>query len=99
MQVHMAKYLVEVAGVDVNQQDEKQGWTPLHRSARVAHYAPGTGMEVRTDSTNRLRNRQNQMQGWTRLHRSAHVAHYAPVTGMEVCTDSNWYPAIRLRII
>ncbi len=43
----MARYLVEELGVDVNQQDSSQGWTPLHRAARVAHY-PGDGLKVPT---------------------------------------------------
>lgn len=30
----------------VNQQDVKNGWTPLHRAARVAHYGHAPGVAV-----------------------------------------------------
>jgi hypothetical protein len=31
----MVKFLVEERGAEVNQQDRKRGWTPLHRAARM----------------------------------------------------------------
>ena len=40
------RFLVEDRGVEVNQQDAKVGWTPLHRAARVAHYTHAPGIEV-----------------------------------------------------
>lgn len=37
-QLECVKFLVEQRGANVNQQDCKQGWTPLHRCARMAHH-------------------------------------------------------------
>lgn len=37
-QLALARHLVEVRRVPVNQRDAISGWTPLHRAARVAHY-------------------------------------------------------------
>ncbi|KAK9861407.1 hypothetical protein WJX84_003615 [Apatococcus fuscideae] len=37
-QLECVKFLVEQRGAHVNQQDYKQGWTPLHRCARMAHH-------------------------------------------------------------
>ena len=45
-QLEMVKFLVEERGAEVNQQDRKRGWTPLHRAARMCvpqqqdHHAP-----------------------------------------------------------
>ncbi|KAK9832373.1 hypothetical protein WJX74_008019 [Apatococcus lobatus] len=37
-QLECVKFLVEQRGANVNQQDCRRGWTPLHRCARMAHH-------------------------------------------------------------
>lgn len=37
-QLECVQFLVEQRGANVNQQDCQQGWTPLHRCARMAHH-------------------------------------------------------------
>lgn len=42
----MVKFLIEERGVEVNQRAISNGWTPLHRAARVAHYNTAPHLEV-----------------------------------------------------
>lgn len=46
MQLHCVKFLVEKRQVEVNQQDHRWGWTPLHRCAHMAHHTSEPYMAV-----------------------------------------------------
>ena len=46
VQLRCVKFLLEQRGAQVNQQDKREGWTALHRCARMAHHTHAPYLEI-----------------------------------------------------